>query len=446
MNTKIEDIDSCKKKIKFDIAYKDYQAKVQSSYLTLARQVKVPGFRPGKAPMSMLEKRFGPNVKKEVMTQLVSERLAEVIEEKGFRSVSPPKILEVEAEEGTDISVSASVEIVPEFKINDYSKVEIPIEITRVTDEDVNQAINYQRERQGTKVQVLDRPVEDKDFVKLDFNGTLNGEAFEGGKGSDHIVQIGSEYLLKDMGNQLIGMSVDEEKDIPVQIPENYSSNKSIAGKEVIFHVSLKGIQKNQLPELNDDFAKNIEPKDKFASLEDMKLQIRSQLEEHARGDAHREAKKIVAKKITEMNPIEVPEGLVEEQIKHMVVQALKKEQQAKNQTESINEEEIHVTDSQNKEHRENAIQLLQQELVLDQLASNLNINIDESELNAEVNNMVRMLGETNAHKMKKQWEQNGVLARLQSRIKRDKTLDAVMKEVQIKEEVVDRKEDIDNN
>ncbi len=446
MNTKIEDIDSCKKKIKFDIAYKDYQAKVQSSYLALARQVKVPGFRPGKAPMSMLEKRFGPNVKKEVMTQLVSERLAEVIEEKGFRSVSPPKILEVEAEEGTDISVSASVEIVPEFKINDYSKVEIPIEITRVTDEDVNQAINYQRERQGTKVQVLDRPVEDKDFVKLDFNGTLNGEAFEGGKGSDHIVQIGSEYLLKDMGNQLIGMSVDEEKDIPVQIPENYSSNKSIAGKEVIFHVSLKGIQKNQLPELNDDFAKNLEPKDKFASLEDMKLQIRSQLEEHARGDAHREAKKIVTKKITEMNPIEVPEGLVEEQIKHMVVQALKKEQQAKNQTESINEEEIHVTDSQNKEHRENAIQLLQQELVLDQLASNLNINIDESELNAEVNNMVRMLGETNTHKMKKQWEQNGVLARLQSRIKRDTTLDAVMKEVQIKEEVVDRKEDIDNN
>ena len=446
MNTEIEDIDSCKKKIKFDIAYKDYQAKVQSSYLALARQVKVPGFRPGKAPMSMLEKRFGLNVKKEVMTQLVSERLAEVIEEKGFRSVSPPKILEVEAEEGTDISVSASVEIVPEFKINDYSKVEIPIEITRVTDEHVNLAINYQRERQGTKVQVLDRPVEDKDFVKLDFNGTLNGKAFEGGKGSDHIVQIGSEYLLKDMGNQLIGMSVDEEKDIPVQIPENYSSNKSIAGKEVIFHVSLKGIQKNQLPELNDDFAKNLEPKDKFASLEDMKLQIRSQLEEHARGDAHREAKKIVTKKITEMNPIEVPEGLVEEQIKHMVVQALKKEQQAKNQTESINEEEIHVTDSQNKEHRENAIQLLQQELVLDQLASNLNINIDESELNAEVNNMVRMLGETNTHKMKKQWEQNGVLARLQSRIKRDKTLDVLMKEVQIKEEVVDRKEDIDNN
>ena len=129
-----------------------------------------------------------------------------------------------------------------------------------------------------------------------------------------------------------------------------------------------------------------------------------------------------------------------------MVIQTLKKEQQAKNQREAINEEEIHVTDSQKKEHRGNAIQLLQQELVLDQLAINLNIQIDENELNAEVNNMARMLGEADAHKMKKQWEQNGVLVRLQSRIKRDKTLDAVMKEVQVKEEFVDRKQHIDNN
>ena len=446
MNTQIEDIDSCNKKIKFDISYKDYEAKVKQSYLALAQQVKVPGFRPGKAPMSVLEKRFGTNVKKEVMTELISEQLAEVIQEQGFRSVSPPKILEVEAEEGTDISVSASLEIVPGFKVSDYSKVVIPIEITRVTDDDVDQAINYQREHQGTKVQVTDRSVEDQDFVKLDFKGTMNGKVFEGGEGSDHVVQIGSEYLLKDMGNQLIGMSVGEEKDISVKIPEDYSANKSIAGQDVIFHVSLKGIQENQLPELNDDFAKNIKPKDKFTSLEDMRLKIKSELEEHARGDAHREAKKVVTKKITEMNPIEVPEGLVEEQIKHMVVQALKKEQQSKNQTAPIDEEEIHVSDLQKKDHRENAIQLLQQELVLDQLATDLNIEIEEDELNAEVNNMVRMLGETNAQKMKKEWEKNGVLSRLQSRIKRDKTLDSVMKQIQLKEETVDRKEHIDNN
>ena len=214
MNIEIEDIDSCKKKIKFNIAYKDYQAEVKKSYLKLAQEIKVPGFRSGKVPMAILEKRFGPNVKKEVMTQLISERLAEVIEEKGFRSVSPPKLLEVDAEEGTDINVSASVEIVPEFKIADYSQIEIPLEIEKVTEEDVSQAINYQREHQGKKVQVTDRPVQDKDFIKLDFKGTLDKEVFEGGEGKDHVVQIGSDYLLKDMGDQLIGMSVGETKDL----------------------------------------------------------------------------------------------------------------------------------------------------------------------------------------------------------------------------------------
>ena len=443
MNIEIEDIDTCKKKIKFDIAFKDYQAQVQSSYLTLARKVKVPGFRPGKAPVSMLEKRFGPNVKKEVMTQLISERLAEVIEEKGFRSVSPPKLLEVEAEEGSDISVSASVEIVPEFKITDYSNIEIALKIKKITDDDVNQAINYLREHQGTKVQITNRPVEDQDFIKLDFNGTLNGEPFKGGEGKDHIVQIGSDYLLKGMGDQLIGMTVGEQKDISVKIPESYSANESIAGKEVIFHVSLKGIQKNQLPELNDDFAKSIAPKNRFDSMDDMRHKIRSELEEHARGDARRESKTLVAKKIVAMNPIEVPEGLVKEQIKHMVIQALKKEPQTK---EPVNAEEIHITDSQEKEHRENAVELLQQELLLDQLATNFKIQVDENELNAEINNMARMLGETDTHKMKKAWEKSGVLARLQSRIKRDKTLDVLMEKVQVKEEIVDRKENIDIN
>ena len=241
----------------------------------------------------------------------------------------------------------------------------------------MDQVIYYHRERQGTKVQVTDRPAQDKDFIKLDFKGTLKKEPFEGGEGKDHIVQIGSDYLLKDIGDQLIGMSAGEEKDILVKIPENYSANRSIAGKEVTFHVSIKGIQENQLPEVNDAFAKNIEPKNKFDSAKNMKQKIRSELEEHARGDARRETKKLLVKKIVEMNPIEVPEGLIEEQIKHMVTQALKKEQQANAQPEAINEEEIHVTDSQKKQYRENAIQLLQQELLLDQLATNLDIQVD---------------------------------------------------------------------
>ena len=445
MNIEIEDIDACNKKIKFDIPHQDYKTKVQNSYRSLAREVKIPGFRPGKAPIAMLEKRFGADVKKEVLTQLISERIAEVMEEKGMRSVGPPKLLEVQAEEGTDISVSASVEIVPSFEIADYSGIELTLKIQRVTDEDVDQVVNYHRERQGTNAQVTERPAQDKDVIKLDFKGTFDGKPFEGGEGKGHAVQIGSEYLLKDMGDQLIGMSPGEEKNIPVKIPENYG-NKTIAGKEVMFHIKLEGIQEKQLPELDDEFARKVEPKNKYASLDDMKQKIRGELEEHARTDARRDAKKQMADKITAMNSVEIPEGLIEQQVKHMVAQELKKERQAKGETESTSEEEIQVTGEQKKKHRDEAVLLLRQEFLLDQMATDLNIKVGENELNAEVNNLVRMLGGADAQKMKKEWAKSGVLSRLQSRIKRDKTLEAVMDKVQIKEEMVDRTEKITDN
>ena len=445
MNMQIEDIDSCNKKIKFDIPHQDYKTRVNNSYRSLARETKIPGFRPGKAPLSVLEKRFGPNVKQEVLTQLISEWIANVVDEQGLRAVGPPKLLEVQAEEGTDISVSASIEIVPSFEVADCSGISITLKIPRITEEEIDRVINYYLERQGKNIQVTDRAVREKDFVKLDHKGTLDGKPFEGGEGKGHVVQVGSENLLKGMGDQLIGMMPGEEKDIPVKIPDSYA-NKAIAGKDVTFHVLLEGIQEKQLPEINDEFAKNTEPKGKYENLGDMKQKIRGELEEHARKDARRDAKKEVAEKIVGMNSIEIPAGLIEEQIKHMVAQELKKEQPLQEKMDDTGEEDVQVTEEQRKKHRDEAVRLLRQEFLLDQLATDLNIKVSEDELNAEINNLVKMLGETDAKKMKKEWAKSGVLLRLQSRIKRDKTLDTVMEKVQIKEEIVDRKDDIKDN
>ncbi len=208
----------------------------------------------------------------------------------------------------------------------------------------------------------------------------------------------------------------------------------------------LEGIQEKQLPEINDEFAKNTEPKGKYENLGDMKQKIRGELEEHARKDARRDAKKEVAEKIVGMNSIEIPAGLIEEQIKHMVAQELKKEQPLQEKMDDTGEEDVQATEEQRKKHRDEAVRLLRQEFLLDQLATDLNIKVSEDELNAEINNLVKMLGETDAKKMKKEWAKSGVLLRLQSRIKRDKTLDTVMEKVQIKEEIVDRKDDIKDN
>ncbi len=157
MNIEIEDIDSCNKKIKFDIPFKDYQQKNNSYYKTLGRDVKVPGFRKGKVPQSLLEKQFGPQVKQEVLTQLISDRVIAAIKEKGLRAVSQPHLLEVHAEEGTDINVSASVEVLHSIELKDYSEIELKVKVVKVTYEDVDQEIEGYRKSKSTSVQVTDR-------------------------------------------------------------------------------------------------------------------------------------------------------------------------------------------------------------------------------------------------------------------------------------------------
>ncbi len=448
MKIEVEDIETCKKKISIEIPHGDYKKKVQSYYKKLGSEMNVPGFRKGKVPANILEKRFGPQVKKEVLTELLSERIAEAIEEKGLHAVSAPNLVEVNAEEGTDISVSATVEVLPDFEVKDYSGIELDMKVARTTDKEVDQVIEAQRQRHAKSIQVTDRGVQDKDYIKIDFKGTYQDELFEGGELKDHVVQVGSKMLMEGIDPQLIGMNPGEERDVQVKIPEEFV-NKKIAGKEVNFHVHLQGIQVKELPELDDDFAKKADPRRNFESLKDMKEKIRDELQGYERTEARKKIKKPLAEKITEMNPLQVPEGLVEEQIKFMVQEAKKKENPGQAQEHSHDHDHDHdlpVSDADRKKHRDLALKILQQEFLMDRLARDLEIEVDENELNAEINTFVKLMGGTDAKKMKQEWAKNGTLGRLHNRMRRDKTLEALLDKVQIKEEIVDRKEIIADN
>ena len=239
MNIEIEDVDSCNKKIKFDIPFKDYQQKINAYYKTLGKDVKVPGFRKGKVPQSLLEKQFGPQVKQEVLTQLISDRVMAAIQEKGLRAVSQPNLLEVHAEEGTDINVSASVEVLPSIEIKDYSDLELTVKVAKVTDEEVDQEIENFRKNKSVSVPVTDRVSQKDDFIKIDLNGFLDGKPFEGGEAKDYIIQLGTNQLMEDLEKNLNGMTIGETKSAKVKIPEDYG-NKAIAGKEVDFDNHLE--------------------------------------------------------------------------------------------------------------------------------------------------------------------------------------------------------------
>jgi trigger factor len=449
MKIEIEDIDSCNKKIKFEIPHQEYDIKLKQYYQKLGREVKVPGFRPGKVPMSMLEKKFGPDVKKEVMSTLISEQLNNAIIERDLRAVGQPHLLDVSAEDGTDISVSASIEVLPTIELMDFSGIELAMKTPRITEDDIKQTIESLRQRKATNADVTNRPAQDKDLLKVDFTSKIGDEPFEGGAAKDQIIQAGGGQLIEGLDKGMLGMEIGETRDIKVQVPEDYK-NKEIAGKDVDFQIILKGIQVQKLPNLDDEFAKGIVDKD-FESLDDMNLKIRTELEEYERKEVRKAMKKQLTDKITEQNQVDLPEGLVKEQVKFMVEQAQKSQEKASSQKHDHGHDHNHghgteVTPEQLDQYREPAMKALREELILDQLSRELDSQVSEEELEKEVQNMSQLLGGGNIQQIKREWEKNGVLARLHNRMKRDKTLDAALEKVTIKEEIVDRKDLIVDN
>ena len=448
MKIEIEDVDSCNKKIKFEIPHQEYDKKVKQYYQRLGREVKVPGFRKGKVPIALLEKQFGPDVKKEVLSNLISEELNNAIVEKDLRAVGQPHLLEVSAEDGTDITVSASIEVLPTIKLQDYSGIELAMAIPRITDEDVNQTIEVMRQRMAKTVTVTDRPAQDKDLLKIDFTSKLGDQPFEGGSAQDQIIQAGSGQLIEGLDKGMIGMEIGETRDIQVQVPEDYP-NKEIAGKDVDFQIVLKGIQEQKLPDLDDEFARSVEDKN-YESMDNMKQSVRSELEGFELKEARKAVKTKLAGKITELNQVDLPEGLLKDQVKFMAEQARKKQEKESSHAHHDHEHDhdhgIEVTPELLKQYREPAMKALQEELILDQLARDLKAEVTEEELEQEVKNMSQLLGGGNLQQIKREWEKNGILARLHNRMKRDKTLEAALEKVTIKEEKVDRKDLIADN
>ena len=450
MKIEIEDVGSCNKKIKFEIPHQEYDKKVKQYYQRLGREVKVPGFRKGKVPLALLEKQFGPDVKKEVLSNLISEELNNAIVEKDLRAVGQPHLLEVSAEDGTDITVSASIEVLPTIKLQDYSGIELAMTIPRITDEDVNQTIEVMRQRMAKTVTVTDRPAQDKDLLKIDFTSKLGDQPFEGGSAQDQIIQAGAGQLIEGLDKGMIGMEIGETRDIQVQVPEDYP-NKEIAGKDVDFQIVLKGIQEQKLPDLDDEFARSVEDKN-YESMDNMKQNVRSELEGFELKEARKAVKTKLAGKITELNQVDLPEGLLKDQVKFMAEQARKKQEKESGHAHHDHEHDhdhdhgIEVTPELLKQYREPAMKALQEELILDQLARDLKAEVTEEELEQEVKNMSQLLGGGNLQQIKREWEKNGILARLHNRMKRDKTLEAALEKVTIKEEIVDRKDLIADN
>ena len=317
MSIKIEKTENNNElKLEFTIEAKKFDEGMKKVYAKSAKYFNIPGFRKGKAPMAIVEKQYGPEIfYEDTFNEVVPEEYERELKENNIEAVSRPEIEVKQMGKGQDLIFTAVVQTKPEVKLGKYKGIELKKIEYNVTDEDIEHELGHMADRNSRLVTVEDRPVENGDITVIDFEGFVDGVAFEGGKAENHELTIGSNTFIPGFEDQIIGMKTGEEKDINVKFPEEYFSEE-LKGKDATFKVKLHEIKKKELPELNDDFAKDTS---EFDTLEELKKSIKEKLEEENKNKAKYETEDAAIKAVSDATEVEIPSGMIETEIDNMV-------------------------------------------------------------------------------------------------------------------------------
>ncbi len=297
-----------------EVSAADFEAAVEKAYRKQRGSIRMPGFRPGKAPRKMIENMYGAGVfYEEAVNIALPDAYSGAVKESELHVVGYPQVelLEV-GKEG--FSFKATVAVYPEVTLGQYKGVEAPRAEVNVTGEDVDARLKEMAERDSRMVSVEDRPVEKGDIVNIDFEGFLNGEPFDGGKSDSFDLEIGSGSFVPGFEEQLVGMNAGEEKDIDITFPEDYHAD--LAGKAVVFHVKANSIKVRELPALDDEFAKDVS---EFDTLDELKNDVREKLVKEREDAARRAFEDIVMSKVAEGIQADIPDAMVEDQAQRFV-------------------------------------------------------------------------------------------------------------------------------
>ena len=317
MSIKVEKTDKNNEvKLSFTIEAAKFEEAIQKVYAKSAKYFNIPGFRKGKAPYKIVEKQYGAQIfYEDAFNEVVPEIFEKEVKEAGLEVVSRPDIDITQMEKGKDLIFTAVVQTKPEVTLGKYKGIELKKVEYNVEEKDIDHEIHHMQERNARLVNVEDRPVEKDDTTVIDFEGFVDGVAFEGGKAENHELVIGSNTFIPGFEDQIIGMKIDEEKDINVTFPEEYFS-KDLAGKPAVFKVKLHEIKKKELPEVDDEFAKDVS---EFDTIKELKASIKEKLEEENKNKAKYETEDAAIKAVTESIEVDIPSGMIETEIDHMV-------------------------------------------------------------------------------------------------------------------------------
>lgn len=316
MSLQVEKLEKNMAKLTIEVDVDTFDKAVEKAYQKEKNKISIPGFRKGKVPRQMVEKMYGKEVFfEEAANIVIPDAYDKALDECEEDIVSSPKIEVTQIAAGKPFVFTAEVALKPEVKLGKYKGVKVDKIETAVTDEEVDAEIEREREKSARNVTVDDRPVEDGDMTTLDFEGFVDGVAFEGGKGESYPLTIGSGAFIPGFEEQLIGAKIGEETEVKVTFPEDYQA-EHLQGKEAVFKCTVKEIRKKELPELNDEFASDVS---EFETLAEYREDVKKNLEEQKKKDAEAQKEDAAVKAAVEDSEMDIPEAMLETQQKRMV-------------------------------------------------------------------------------------------------------------------------------
>ena len=414
-------------KLEITVEASKFDEAIKKVYFKSAKYFNIPGFRKGKAPMQIVEKYYGKEIfYEDAFNEVAEGALEEAIKENKLDVVSRPDIDITQIEKGKDLIFTAVMQTKPEAELGKYKGIEIKKIEYNVTDEDINHELGHMQEHNSRLITIEDRPVEKGDIATIDFEGFVDGKAFEGGKAEGHELEIGSNTFIPGFEDQVIGMKIDEEKDINVKFPEEYFS-KELAGKDATFKVKVHEIKKKELPELDDEFAKDVS---EFDTLKELKADIKAKQEEQNKEKAKYETQDAVIKALCEDIKVDIPSGMIEMEVENMLkdieqrlsYQGLKLEQYLQMMGKT--------SEDMKKEYEPQAIDAIKSRLALEAVVKAEKIEATDKEIEEKMKEMAKNYGKENDEEFMKN---ENVRNYIKQGIESEKAIDFLVENAKIK-------------
>ncbi|HCD42623.1 MAG TPA: trigger factor [Lachnoclostridium sp.] len=316
MSLQVEKLEKNMAKLTVEVSAEEFDKALTAAYNKNKGRFNIPGFRKGKAPQAMVEKMYGAGILYEdAVNEALDATYGDAAEESGLDIVSRPEIDIVQVEKGKTLIYTATVAVKPEVTLGEYKGIEVTKSTAEVTEEDIDAELKKVQEQNSRLITVEDRAVENGDQTVIDFEGFVDGKTFEGGKGEDYPLTIGSHSFIDTFEEQLVGKNIGEECDVNVAFPNEYHATE-LAGKPALFKVTVKEIKTKELPELNDEFASEVS---EFETLEEYKNNIRENVASRKEKEAATENEDRVVEKVVENATMEIPEPMIDSQVNNMV-------------------------------------------------------------------------------------------------------------------------------